>query len=84
MGVNVGVERLRSGKGALAWIFFSEPVPARAAGHEVILFWRYYKEVSSKRFTFLRKFIMVIKIGRIICCDGTFKGIHQFQSLTCW
>jgi hypothetical protein len=31
MGVDVGIERTRSGKGAHAWIFFSEPVPARTA-----------------------------------------------------
>ncbi|MFA6569222.1 MAG: hypothetical protein WCS96_13500, partial [Victivallales bacterium] len=31
MGVDVGIERSRSGKGAHAWIFFSEPVPARTA-----------------------------------------------------
>ena len=31
MGVDVGIERSRSGKGAHAWIFFSEPVLARAA-----------------------------------------------------
>ncbi|MFZ2658578.1 MAG: DEAD/DEAH box helicase family protein, partial [Victivallales bacterium] len=30
MGVDVGIERSRSGKGAHAWIFFSDPVPARA------------------------------------------------------
>jgi len=31
MGVDVGIERSRSGKGAHAWIFFSEPVLARSA-----------------------------------------------------
>ncbi len=31
MGVDVAIERSRSGKGAHAWIFFSESVPARAA-----------------------------------------------------
>ena len=31
MGVDVAVERSRSGAGAHAWIFFQEPVPARLA-----------------------------------------------------
>ncbi len=31
MGVDIGIERSRSGNGAHAWIFFSEPVLARAA-----------------------------------------------------
>ncbi len=31
IGVDVGIERSRSGKGAHAWIFFTSPVPARAA-----------------------------------------------------
>lgn len=31
MGVQVSIERSRSGAGAHAWIFFSEPVPARLA-----------------------------------------------------
>jgi hypothetical protein len=31
LGVDVAIERSRSGKGAHAWVFFAEPVPARLA-----------------------------------------------------
>ncbi len=33
LGIQVCIERSRSGKGSHAWIFFSEPVPARLARH---------------------------------------------------